>query len=662
MHANGGIMKLPELYLKLFTVFFFILGLISLNAQSTSVLTERYNNRRLGWNDTDTTLNTKNVNPLNFGLLFSRPVDDQIYAQPLLVSNLLINGSRQNVVFIATVNNSVYAFNADDSAAMDPLWHVNMTPANTRVIKNTDMTFACGGSYFDFSGNMGIVGTPVIDTNTSTMFVVSRDITTSGSHFEQYLHSINIKTGAEKPGSPVFIVAKVKGSGEGSVNDSVVFEEQKENQRAGLLLLNGVVYVCWASHCDWEPYHGWIIGFDTASLHKKYIYNDTPDGIEGGIWMSGMGPCVDDSGYIYVITGNGTVGANGDENNLRNRGESILKMIPSGDSMKIVDFFTPNNYLTLEQSDLDYGIDGPLLIPNSSLSLSGSKAGVLFLLNDNHMGRYSVNNDSVLQQIEIPNNQNQQVGFIHGTAVYYRYYSIADTECVYVWGSGDSLLQFNFNRNANQFDLSKTIHGTHPLNIDLPGAMLSVSSNYTTAGTGILWASHPTSGDANHALRPGTLEAYDARDVRKLIWSSDSGLANNIVGIFAKFNTPITADGKVYLATFSNKLNVYGLYKAPITIPPVSVRQDKINTEYTIFPNPAHGSVNLQYTISKTETNLNLRIFDLSGRLLIIYNLKGDPGEHSMTLDMGSQLQPGVYNFNIQSDSNINYTLRFVRY
>jgi hypothetical protein len=654
-------MKKVLLYFKFFSILIIILPGFSIYGQGISVLTQRYDTRRSGWNSHDTTLNTINVNPREFGLLFTRPVDDQIYAQPLLVSNIEINGIRQNLVYVATVNNTLYAFNASDSVVMDPIWHRNLTPAGARAIKNTDMTGACGGSYFDFSGNMGIVGTPVIDTNTLTMFIVTRDITNAGNHFEQYLHAINIKTGAEKSGSPVFITAKVKGNGEGSVNDTVSFDEQKENQRPGLLLFNGVVYVAWASHCDWEPYHGWIIGFDTATLQKRYIFNDTPDGIEGGIWMSGTGPSVDENGYLYVVTGNGTVGKGGDPNNLRNRGESLLKMIPSGDSLKIVDFFTPSNYQQLENSDLDYGIDGPVLIPNSTLSVSGSKDGVLYLLNNNSMGRYSANNDSLLQLIHITNNHNDPSGFIHGTPVYYRYFSAVDTECLYVWGSSDSLTQYFFNRNLGKFDLSRTIRGTHPLNIQLPGAMLSVSSKDTAAATGILWASHPSSGDANHDVRPGTLEAYDARDVRKLLWSSDSGAITNNVGTFAKFNTPIVANGKVYEATFSNKLDVYGLYKTPLP-PPVSVEQKENITGFSLSPNPAHESVRLTFFLSRVEKKLELKVLDLSGRQVLIYTMIGQLGANSVTLDIETRLQPGVYTITVQSDVGVEYTAKLAKY
>ena len=170
------------------------------------------------------------------------------------------------------------------------------------------MTGACNGNYKDFSGKMGIVGTPVIDTNTQSIYIVSRSVTKTGSpDFVQYLHVLDLITGVDKI-APVFITAQVPGSGDGSVGGVVTFNQQTANQRPALLLYQGVVYIAWSSHCDWGPYHGWIIGYDAATLARKYVYNASPDGGLTGIWMSGQAPAVDDDGFIYVSTGNGTVG------------------------------------------------------------------------------------------------------------------------------------------------------------------------------------------------------------------------------------------------------------------------------------------------------------------------------------------------------------------
>jgi hypothetical protein len=228
-------------------------------AQLVSVLTQRYDNHRLGWNAHETKLDSANVDTSHFGLLFARQLDDQVYGQPLVVANMQINGAKHDVVFVVTVNNSVYAFDANIASESAPLWHVNLTPAHARVINHTDMTGACGGNYNDFSGNIGIVGSPVIDTFTNAIYMVSRDITDSGV-FEQYINALDIYTGNQKPLSPSLITAAYPGIGDGNPNDTVYFDEQKQNQRPALLLYNREIYVSWASHCDWQNYHGWFIG------------------------------------------------------------------------------------------------------------------------------------------------------------------------------------------------------------------------------------------------------------------------------------------------------------------------------------------------------------------------------------------------------------------
>src|SRR5580765_5783086 len=227
-----------------------------------NVLTQHNDNNRTGWNNQETILNTSNVRPGSFGKIFTRTVDDQIYAQPLVMSNINIPGQGiKNIVFVATVNNTVYAFDADSAAVNSPYWQVTLTPAGTRPPRNTDMTGACGGNYKDFSGNMGIVGTPVIDSTTATLYVVSRDVGINSFSFEQWLHALDIKTGAEKANSPRLITAAITANGAGSVGGQIQFDPQRQNQRSALLLLNDKLFIAWSSHCDWGPYHGWVMGY-----------------------------------------------------------------------------------------------------------------------------------------------------------------------------------------------------------------------------------------------------------------------------------------------------------------------------------------------------------------------------------------------------------------
>ncbi|HLK28738.1 MAG TPA: T9SS type A sorting domain-containing protein [Puia sp.] len=546
---------------KLKRIFTFAL-LVFINARSTAqinVLMQHNNLKRTGWNSNETQLTQANVSGGNFGKIFSRQVDDQIYTQPLIMSNVSIGGGTHNIVIVTTVNNSVYAFDADDASASTAYWQVNLTysPSTYRPIKNTDMTGACGGNYQDFSGNMGIVGTPVIDSTANTMYVVARSVSNTGTTYVQYLHALDIATGAEKPNSPVYITATYPGTGDGSSGGVITFSQQKQNQRPGLLLYNGVIYIAWSSHCDWGPYHGWVIGYDASTLTQKYVYNDSKNGGLAGIWMSGQAPAVDDDGNIYVTTGNGTTGSTGNANDTANRAESLLKLSSSSGTLKIADFFTPNDYAYLNNYDLDYGVDGVMLIPNTNLSLSGSKESYLYLIDNTHMGGTTTDNSNVLEVLNVNATSTNNDKHVHGSPVYYQ--DNNGNEFVYVWGEEGLLKQFPFKRPALLFDTLNQIIGKTQLPSGMPGAMLSVSSNGTQQGTGILWTSHPINGDANHATVPGILQAFDATDVTHELWNSNMSGLRDSIGRFAKFVVPTIANGKVYMATFSNMLNVYGL-------------------------------------------------------------------------------------------------------
>ncbi len=514
------------------------------NDQHVSVLTQHNDNTRAGWNSHETKLTTTNVNSKTFGKLFSLSIDDQVYAQPLVFGNLTISGGPHNVVFIATVNNTLYAYDSDSGK---PYWHKNYTPTGMRPPRNTDMTGACGGQYADFSGNIGIVGTPVIDSATQVMYFVARS--TNGTSYVQYLHAINIATGDEQSGSPVKISASMPGTGDGSVNGVVSFDPQKNNQRAALTLLNGVVYVTFSSHCDWGPYHGWILGYNKSSLQQQIVYNDTPNGSDGGIWESSMGMAADAQGSLYLVTGNGTVGAGTDPTAAVNRGESALKMAVSGSTLTISSYFTPFNYPYLEENDLDYGCMGSFLIPNSNYFFTSAKDGNIYLLNKNNMGGYTAGSNQVQQIITLSSSSN-----MHCLPAYGKF---TTNEFVYIWPENDQLRAFPFDRSSNTFNIGKEIiaasgpQGQH-------GAMLSVSSNGGTVGTGIVWASHASTGDAEHDVSPGILRAFDANDVTKELWNNNQSTADNS-GKFSKFCAPTVVNGHVYLATFSNQVVVYGI-------------------------------------------------------------------------------------------------------
>ncbi|WP_437330845.1 hypothetical protein [Sorangium sp. So ce381] len=288
---------------------------------STRVLTFHNDNERTGANLAETTLTTENVNARQFGLLFRRAVDDQIYAQPLYVPGVAIPGQgTRDVVYVATMNNSVYAFDARDPQAGEPLWHVNFNdPANgVTPVDHLDVGQACG-VYRDISGNIGILSTPVIDDATGTIYAVAKTKENGGEQVYR-LRALDLATGAERPNSPVVLEASAPGTGDGSVDGTLVFDPAIENQRPALTLANGMIYIAFAGYCDTGPYHGWVLAHDAATLEQRAVWNDTPGGWAGGIWMAGQGVSVDADGSVYLLTGNGAF------DGAENFGSSVVRL------------------------------------------------------------------------------------------------------------------------------------------------------------------------------------------------------------------------------------------------------------------------------------------------------------------------------------------------
>lgn len=566
-----------------------------------SVLTQHNDLARTGANLHETELSVSTVNANDFGKIFTRLVDDQIYTQPLVVSGVdLPSIGKRNVVYVATVNNTVYAFDADDPMLADAYWYKNYTPSGAAVVKNADMTGACGGNYKDFSGNMGIVGTPVIDTLLQTMFFVSRDKLNSGG-FEQWLHAVNITNGNEQPNSPKKIVAKFPGNGDGSVNDTISFDAQKHNQRPALALVNGIVYIAWASHCDWGPYHGWVIGYDAATLVQKYVWMDTPTGGNGGIWMSGQAISADADGNLYLSTGNGTVGENGNPADITNRGESFIKLKPQGNTLEVASFFTPKNYATLEQYDIDLGSQGLLLVPGTNWAFGGGKEGKMYLVKRDTMGGVDLTTNHVIQEFSVGTNYE-----LHGGAVYW--HSDA-SDYVYIWPAKQYLLAYHINYTSGKLDLPQAMQSQVSASNGQPGGMLAISADGSMAGTGILWALLPLSGDANHETRPGVLRAYDASDLSHELWNSQMNLASDSIGGFAKFVCPTVANGKVYVSTFSGKLNVYGLLN---TIGIQDLQENDFRL--SVYPNPVREQLILTGDVANVQT-VALLITGITGKI-----------------------------------------------
>lgn len=486
------------------------------------VLTQHNNLDRTGANLHETVLTHENVNVKRFGMLFKRVVDDQVYGQPLYVSQVKVGGGLHDVIYVTTVNNSVYAFDANEASASTPIWHVNFgTPANLH-----DANFGC----LDINGKMGIIGTPVINRQSGTLYVVA--LTRAGGGFIQRLHALDIATGADLPDSPVTIAAKD-------------FDPLMQNQRPALLLANGTVYVGYASHCDKEPYHGFLMGYDAKTLRQTGVFNTSPTGMEASIWQSGQAPAVDAAGNIYLVTGNGTW--DGKEN----FSESFLRLSPQ---LKVLDWFTPTNHLQLDKDDADLNSSGATLIPGTSLVLGGGKQGVLYVLDKRNLGH--LGDEHALQHLQATKSHMHSLVYWQSD----KWKSEGKGSLLYVWGQRDRARVFALKGDR----LTETPVMTRPeVNQGHPGAMLSLSAN--GGREGILWAAIHATGDSWHESRPGILHAYDADNIEHELWNSLEDPARDDCGNYSKMAPPTIANGKVYLASFgtenvgTGQFCVYGL-------------------------------------------------------------------------------------------------------
>lgn len=508
-------------------------------ASPPNVLTHHNDLGRTGANLNETKLNTVNVNSRQFGKLFSRDVDGQLYAQPLYVSQVgFADQSVRNVVYVVTEHNSVYAFDADDAEAIQPLWQVNLgTPVLSSEISAT---------YRDMMPEVGITSTPVIDLVSQTIYVVAKSKNTSAGSYHQKLHALNLSTGQDRPGSPVEITASVPGSGIGSIDGRVIFNPLYQLNRPGLLLLNGTVYLAFGSHGNRGPHHGWLLGYDTRTLQQVAVFNTTPDGDGGSIWQSGQGLVADSAGNIYLTTGNGPFNL---QDGRRDYGNCALKF-STQNGLSVIDYFTPHNTDVLNQFDIDLGAGGPVLLPGINRLMFTGKDTVLRVLDTEDLGGFDPVTDRIVQQFQ------PSPGRLFGAPVYWE--SPAYGKAIYYWAAGDVLKVYKLlsGGKLQEFETAKsevmTVAGISN------AAPMSLSANGSKAGTGILWTTASLQGDANRNTVPGILRAFDASDVTKELWNSEQNAGRDSLGNFAKFCPPTVANGKVYVPTFSNQLQVYG--------------------------------------------------------------------------------------------------------
>jgi hypothetical protein len=335
------------------------LALISLSSVA-QVTTSQYDNFRTGATLGEKVLTPQNVNAKQFGKLGAFKVDGAVYAQPLFVPGVEVPGKgRHDILYVATEHDSVYAFDADRPGD-PPLWQVSFLDTSRGVTVPSEDDVQCPF----IRPEVGITPTPVIDIKTGTLYVLARTKIrhpVSANDYFQHLHALAITTGVEKFGGPKLITASVPGQGAGTANGQVFFDPLKENPRAALTLANNTVYMTWASSCDVDPYHGWVMAYDAQTLAQKAVLNVNPNGREAGIWLSDTGPAVDAEGNLYVPTGNGTFDV---DSGGRDYGDSVLKL--DGSTLAIRDYFAPHDQDRISEADSDVGSSGPLLLPDLS--------------------------------------------------------------------------------------------------------------------------------------------------------------------------------------------------------------------------------------------------------------------------------------------------------
>jgi uncharacterized repeat protein (TIGR03806 family) len=514
------------------------------------VLTQRYGNARLGWNDRELTLTPAAVSSGRFGKLFARPVQGQIYTQPLVLTDVAVPGQgKHDLVLVATQGNKVYAFDAADPGRAEPLWLADLG-RSVRFLPMEDPDFAARGycACPDISPELGITATPVIDRGRGTVYLVSKHLGDDG-RFALLLHALDVRSGREQPGSPVAIRASAPGEGDGSSGGLVAFDPQRQNVRAGLLLAGGRVYIGFTSHGDTWPYRGWVIAYDAVTLAQTGVFVTTPAGGGGAVWMSGAGLAGDQEGNVYFSTGNGAAGGDPLRPDLSH---SVVKLgTGPGGALVLRDYFTAADWMAWNDVDLDFGSSAVLLLPGTHTLLAAGKSGSAYLLDRDGLGKLQPGDAQVVQRLQLPDphTMNQQhAGFV--------YWEGPGGPMVFTWPSVPSHL-LGLRLTGGRLEQTPALVGPLP-SLGKPGGSVSVSSNGHRDGVVWTYAFGVASVAETANQLPGVLRAYDASDLRPL-WDSEASGGPDRPGNYAKFMLPTVANGRVYVATFSDQLVVYGL-------------------------------------------------------------------------------------------------------
>jgi hypothetical protein len=605
-----------------------VLALVSVPgayAQSP-VLQRGYDSGVSGATLTEKTLNTSNVLPGHFGLVFRLAVGDSIMAQPLYVPDVVVNKVTHNVLYVATMSDMLYAFDADVGGS--PLWTRNLATFE-KATPVTMASFAYAGNR-NLIHNLGILSTPVIDRSTNTLYAVA--CTLENDTLVYRLHAIDILTGALRPRSGVVISGSHGG---------MSFDARTQWQRISLVLSGtNVVFGFGALEAESTAhlYSGWVMAYDKSTLAQTGVFaTETIGNGGGGVWQSGRPPAVDTSGNVYVISGNAF--DIGGYDGVHNFGQSVLKLNPA-EGLRLIDWFTPSNWATLDDGDLDLTSSGPMLIPGTSLLVGGGKTGVLYVLNINHLGKHTTNDSGAIQKLRISTLE------LRGGPVYWHRAAGNGGPLLYDWSAGDRVKAYRF--NGSTFATAPSAQGGFTER--WPGGILSLSANGSTAGSGVLWATVTTSGDAeNNPPTPGELYALDAANVAHVLWRSDLDAARDSLGNFAKFVPPLVANGRVYVASWSNHVAVYGLLSTAPALTGVSPGSGPVTggtavtltgKNFTSGTTASVGGVPMTHTVVVSATRINAVTAPHSqGAVSVVVTNPG--GQNARIADAFTFLAPG---------------------
>jgi Legume lectin domain/Chitobiase/beta-hexosaminidase C-terminal domain len=577
-----------------------------------NVTTYHNDNMRSGQNTNETILTLSNVNVNSFGKLFSYSVDGYVYAQPLYVAGVTIGtgtqaGTTHNVIFIATQNDTVYAFDADSNggANASPLWQVSLLGSGEKAVPNSDVSTS------DIVPQIGITSTPVIDTTSNTIYVVAKS-TVSDTSFFFRLHALDITTGQEKFSGPKLLQASVPGNGNGSSGGTLAFDALWENNRAGLLLQNGILYIAFASHGDNGPWHGWILAYNAKTLAQTSAFCSSPNAAGSGIWMSGAGlaadmpnPTTQPYGRMFAATGNGTFDAVTPYTTQMDYGDSVLHLDLTNGVITVADDFTPFNQASLNGGDLDLASGGTLLLPDQSsgghthLLVQVGKQGIVYLVDRDTMNGYSSSADNVVE--EIPSGQ---TGGLWSMPAYWN-------NNVYFWGNGSNLRDFAL--SGGRLPSTPTNSGT--ISSNFPGATPGVSSNGTS--NGIVWAIQT---DAYGSNGPAVLRAFNATSVSTELYDSTQASSlttnprNDNAGSAVKFAVPTVTSGKVYVGT-QGQVDVYGLLGevTQVATPSISPEGKSFTGSLTVTITDSTSGATIHYTTDGSMPSASSPTFPSGG-------------------------------------------------